>query len=467
MHDARRGRRPRVDDAARAHAPWRRSRPRRRPRSASSPPTCSSSARGPAGLAAATELARAGPRRRASSTTASSLGGQYYKQPSTAFAVDEDELDEQYRAGRRLIDAASARPGPRSCSATTVWGAFDADHLVARSATERWILRPRRVVIATGAYERGVPCPGWTLPGVMTTGRRPDSAALLSGRAREPSARGRATVLSTSSSPPSSPAPGSRSWRWWKPRPSWRLLAGGAVTRMAVASPALMATGSRYLASLQRRRVPDHHRRGGARTGRRCPGRGRPRVRRRLDGRRPPARKRAGLRRRRGLPGLRVPPEQRPGPLARLPARLRRRTGRAGRRHRRERAHPQPTVWVVGDSARSPRRQVRRGARADWQPRRSPRTWAGSRDPPDLRAGSGPRPSAARFQGGVLRLFAAPVLTDQLAATRRPWCAAARASPTARSGTASSDGRRPVGLGEADPRAWAWGSARAATAGRS
>ena len=30
--------------------------------------------------------------------------------------------------------------------------------------------RPRRLVIAAGAHERPVPIPGWTLPGVMTTG---------------------------------------------------------------------------------------------------------------------------------------------------------------------------------------------------------------------------------------------------------------------------------------------------------
>ena len=29
---------------------------------------------------------------------------------------------------------------------------------------------PQRLIVASGAYERGVPLPGWTLPGVMTTG---------------------------------------------------------------------------------------------------------------------------------------------------------------------------------------------------------------------------------------------------------------------------------------------------------
>ena len=31
-------------------------------------------------------------------------------------------------------------------------------------------IRPRQLVVATGAFERALPVPGWTLPGVLTTG---------------------------------------------------------------------------------------------------------------------------------------------------------------------------------------------------------------------------------------------------------------------------------------------------------
>lgn len=123
---------------------------------------------GPAGLAAARDLAADGldvlvidERKK--------LGGQYYKQPDPALPLDEDRLDGQYTAGRRLIDAAR-RAGAEMLLGASVWAAFEADRLLARSDTQRWIIRPRRVVLATGAYERGVPLPGWTLPGVMTTG---------------------------------------------------------------------------------------------------------------------------------------------------------------------------------------------------------------------------------------------------------------------------------------------------------
>jgi NADPH-dependent 2,4-dienoyl-CoA reductase/sulfur reductase-like enzyme len=123
---------------------------------------------GPAGLAAARDLAAAGlevllidERKK--------LGGQFYKQPDPALPIDEANLDGQYTAGRRLIEAAR-RSGARLLLGASVWAAFDADRLLARSDSERWVIRPRRVVLATGAYERGVPIPGWTLPGVMTTG---------------------------------------------------------------------------------------------------------------------------------------------------------------------------------------------------------------------------------------------------------------------------------------------------------
>ncbi|MDJ0334018.1 FAD-dependent oxidoreductase [Salinibacterium sp. G-O1] len=97
------------------------------------------------------------------------LGGQYYKQPAPDFDLDEHQLDGQYRRGRALIGRARAS-GVHILDRAKVWGAFAPDHIVAASPVERWVIRAKRVVLATGAYERGVPMPGWTLPGVMTTG---------------------------------------------------------------------------------------------------------------------------------------------------------------------------------------------------------------------------------------------------------------------------------------------------------
>jgi NAD(P)H-nitrite reductase large subunit len=43
-------------------------------------------------------------------------------------------------------------------------------HLLVKTAEGVRSVAPKRLVVATGAYERGFPVPGWTLPGVMTTG---------------------------------------------------------------------------------------------------------------------------------------------------------------------------------------------------------------------------------------------------------------------------------------------------------
>ena len=93
------------------------------------------------------------------------LGGQFYKQPSRAGSADDDLLDPQYRAGRALIDRLE-RSGCRILSQTQVWGLFGPAEIAAVGPAVSWTLRPRRLLLATGAYERGVPLPGWTLPGV-------------------------------------------------------------------------------------------------------------------------------------------------------------------------------------------------------------------------------------------------------------------------------------------------------------
>ena len=63
-----------------------------------------------------------------------------------------------------------------------------------------------------------LPVPGWTLPGVMTTGRRPDLAAQLSACWRDGACCWPAMARSTSRWPWSWRAPGRRCWPWW----SWR-----------------------------------------------------------------------------------------------------------------------------------------------------------------------------------------------------------------------------------------------------
>lgn len=123
---------------------------------------------GPAGLSIAARLGKAGidllviDERK-------SPGGQYFKQPASDFKVAEEKLDPQYRKGRKLIKEFQAS-GAKSLFGVKIWGVFGVEHFLAYSKTNRYVIRPKNVIIATGAYERGLAFPGWTLPGVMTTG---------------------------------------------------------------------------------------------------------------------------------------------------------------------------------------------------------------------------------------------------------------------------------------------------------
>ncbi|MCB8888290.1 FAD-dependent oxidoreductase [Vreelandella malpeensis] len=103
-----------------------------------------------------------------------SLGGQYYKQLSQAYATRDGKApDKQMQAGRELIQAVKEAK-VRSWHDTLVWGAFrerpEQLRIGVEQAGEAKIIEPRAVVVATGATERSYPVPGWTLPGVMTTG---------------------------------------------------------------------------------------------------------------------------------------------------------------------------------------------------------------------------------------------------------------------------------------------------------
>ena len=95
-------------------------------------------------------------------------GGQYFKQlsvdPAGAAAPDR-----QHREGAALIETAR-RLGVDIRSGVTIWGAFEPGLFAAVAADRSHRFAPKATIVATGAYERPWPVPGWTLPGVMTTG---------------------------------------------------------------------------------------------------------------------------------------------------------------------------------------------------------------------------------------------------------------------------------------------------------
>ena len=122
---------------------------------------------GPAGLAAARAAALAGAQVLLLDERPHP-GGQYFKQVATSRA-GPFEGDAQSRRGGELI-AEVAALGVTLRPDATVWGAFRPRQIAAVIGGASCLVEPRQVVLATGAYERGVPMPGWTLPGFMTTG---------------------------------------------------------------------------------------------------------------------------------------------------------------------------------------------------------------------------------------------------------------------------------------------------------
>ena len=122
---------------------------------------------GPGGLSAALAARRAG----ASVTVLderSDGGGQFYK-PIAASHEAASLPDRQFREGNALLAEVRAA-GVRVVQDATVFGAFTKEDVLASVDGQAVVFRPRRLILATGAYERPVPIPGWTLPGVMTTG---------------------------------------------------------------------------------------------------------------------------------------------------------------------------------------------------------------------------------------------------------------------------------------------------------
>ncbi|TCT36275.1 FAD-dependent oxidoreductase [Martelella mediterranea] len=127
---------------------------------------------GPGGLMAAETAARAGLRVLLLDERALP-GGQYFKQPVTDHAGARLANDNQANNGKALI-AAARRAGVVFSDQTLVWGAEREDDGTHRIGAFRegkaFYVKPRMIVIATGAYERAPAITGWTLPGAMTAG---------------------------------------------------------------------------------------------------------------------------------------------------------------------------------------------------------------------------------------------------------------------------------------------------------
>jgi NADPH-dependent 2,4-dienoyl-CoA reductase/sulfur reductase-like enzyme len=122
---------------------------------------------GPAGLYAALRLAGSGARV-VLLEEAEALGGQYFKRRQGQVLATYGEHRPE---GGDLIAAVRAA-GVHCRTGNAVWGAEpDGRTLLTydRSGRTRSVTA-RAILVATGAYERSLPFPGWQLPGVVTPG---------------------------------------------------------------------------------------------------------------------------------------------------------------------------------------------------------------------------------------------------------------------------------------------------------
>lgn len=124
---------------------------------------------GPGGIAAALEAAQAG----ASVQILDEYpgpGGQYYRQPAPGLeAVPGSPILEHAVEGSARIREAQAQ-GVQFVQDALVWGAFADGSLAILAGGKAEVLTPAKLIVATGAHERPVLFPDWTLPGVITAG---------------------------------------------------------------------------------------------------------------------------------------------------------------------------------------------------------------------------------------------------------------------------------------------------------
>ncbi|MEU8772459.1 NAD(P)/FAD-dependent oxidoreductase [Streptomyces sp. NPDC048606] len=141
---------------------------------------------GPAGLAAAVTAADLG-LRVALLDAGERPGGQYYRHPAPGLgAARPQALHHDWRAfaDREAVLRAHVSAGRVAyLPLHHVWTVLpEGDgwilHAVAGPEEAAATLRARRVLLATGAYERQLPFPGWTLPGVIGAG---GAQAMLKG----------------------------------------------------------------------------------------------------------------------------------------------------------------------------------------------------------------------------------------------------------------------------------------------
>jgi len=185
-------------------------------------------------------------------------GGQFFKQPITTLGgVAASIEDGQAADGRKLI--ARARDAGVAFLDAMVWAASSPHEVHIQDASGNRALRPKQLIVATGAYERGVPVPGWTLPGVMTTGAAQTllrSYRVLAGRRVLVAGNGPLNLQVAAELAEAGGQVVGVAELAFQPGPATL----GAAWRMFMAAPDLVKQGRRYLRTLKSADVSLHYR---------------------------------------------------------------------------------------------------------------------------------------------------------------------------------------------------------------
>ncbi len=130
---------------------------------------------GPAGIAAALAAADAGVEVLLVDS-ARAVGGQFNRQPAEELRVRPGRLQHGWKAFVAKRDRLAAHPRITHLAEASVWAFEQGNRLwVQRGPAdavgrEVFAVEAKAVVLATGAYDRVLPFPGWDLPGVYTAG---------------------------------------------------------------------------------------------------------------------------------------------------------------------------------------------------------------------------------------------------------------------------------------------------------
>lgn len=123
---------------------------------------------GPAGLAAAAKAAELGVDTLLLDEQPSP-GGQIYRAIADTPVKDRRILGPDYWKGESLLPALD-KSGAAHLPGATVWCVSREREISVSIAGAAYLVNAERIILATGALERPMPIPGWTLPGVMTAG---------------------------------------------------------------------------------------------------------------------------------------------------------------------------------------------------------------------------------------------------------------------------------------------------------